>query len=131
MLKEGGEIMGQDSPMYLFLKSRRPDEFSDSIIKKQGKLSREFFDYYLNSLTSRSQEKEFEIFSRRLLEKEICPNLLPQTGPTGGGDSKVDSETYPVSESITTQALTFLKYFLDNHTTTCYNKIKTLWVVIV
>ena len=32
---------------------------------------------------------------------------------------------------VTTQALTFLKYFLDNHTTTCYNKIKTLWVVIV
>ncbi|HZK55571.1 MAG TPA: hypothetical protein VFC84_15480 [Desulfosporosinus sp.] len=92
--------MIQDSPMYLFLKSRRPDEFSDSIILKQGKLSREFFDYYLNSLTSRSQEKDFEIFCRKLLEKEICPNLLPQTGPTGGGDSKVDTETYPVSDSI-------------------------------
>jgi hypothetical protein len=93
--------MGQDSPMYHFLKARRPDEFSDSTIKKQGKLTREFLDYYLNSLTSRSQEKEFEIFCRRLAEKEICPNLLPQTGPTGGGDSKVDTETYPVSESIT------------------------------
>ncbi len=92
--------MSQDTPMYHFLKSRRPDEFSDSIIKKQGKLSRELLDYYLNSLTSRSQEKEFEIFCRRLAEKEICPNLLPQTGPTGGGDSKVDTETYPVSESI-------------------------------
>jgi len=92
--------MSQDSPMYHFLKARRPDEFSDSIIKKQGKLTRELLDYYLNSLTSRSQEKEFEIFCRRLAEKEICPNLLPQTGPTGGGDSKVDTETYPVSESI-------------------------------
>ena len=54
--------MGQDSPMYYFLKARRPDEFSDSTIKKQGKLTREFLDYYLNSLTSRSQEKEFEIW---------------------------------------------------------------------
>jgi hypothetical protein len=96
-----GNILGQDSPMYHFLKSRRPDEFSDSTIKKQGKLSREILDYYLNSLTSRSQEKEFETFCRRLAEREICPNLLPQTGPTGGGDSKVDSETYPVSDSIT------------------------------
>jgi len=92
--------MSLDSSMYHFLKARRPDEFSDSIIKKQGKLTRELLDYYLNSLTSRSQEKEFEIFIRRLAEKEICPNLLPQTGPTGGGDSKVDTETYPVSESI-------------------------------
>lgn len=92
--------MSQNSPMYHFLKERRPDEFSDSIIKKQGKLSRELLDYYLNSLTNRSQEKEFEIFCRRLAEKEICPNLLPQTGPTGGGDSKVDTETYPVSDSI-------------------------------
>lgn len=25
---------------------------------------------------------------------------MPQTGPTGGGDSKVDSETFPVSESL-------------------------------
>ena len=98
--KGGLGIMNQDSPMYSFLKSRRPNEFSDSIIKKQGKLTKEFLDYFLNSLTSRSQEKEFEIFCRRLAEKEICPNLLPQTGPTGGGDSKVDSETYPVSESI-------------------------------
>jgi site-specific recombinase XerC len=35
--------------------------------------------------TSRSQEVKFERFARRLAEREICPNLLPQTGPTGGG----------------------------------------------
>ncbi len=57
-------------------------------------------EYHLETLTNRSQEKEFEHFARRLVEKELCPNLLPQTGPTGGGDSKVDSETYPVSEEI-------------------------------
>lgn len=37
-----------------------------------------------------------------LAEKELCPNLIPQTGPTGGGDSKVDTETYPVSPAIAT-----------------------------
>ncbi len=31
-------------------------------------------------------------------EVEICPDLLPQPGPTGDGDSKVNSETYPVAE---------------------------------
>ncbi|MCK4783141.1 MAG: hypothetical protein KAV87_05270, partial [Desulfobacteraceae bacterium] len=41
-----------------------------------------------------------EHFCRRLAEKELCPNLLPQTGPTGGGDSKVDTETFPVADTI-------------------------------
>ena len=45
-------------------------------------------------------DKPFEEFYRHIAEVEICPNLLPQTGPTGGGDSKVDSETYPVSENL-------------------------------
>lgn len=33
-------------------------------------------------------------------ELEICPNLKPQTGSTGGGDSKVDASTYPVSPAL-------------------------------
>jgi hypothetical protein len=52
-------------------------------------------------LSIRVQELlEFEHFCRRLAEKELCPNLLPHTGPTGGGDSKVDAETYPVAEQV-------------------------------
>lgn len=96
-----GEIY-MDKPMspYEFLKSTRPDEFSDSTVVRKAKLNREFFDYYLNSITNRSQEKEFQLFCKRMAEYEICPNLLPQTGPTGGGDSKVDSETYPVSDDL-------------------------------
>ena len=35
-----------------------------------------------------------------MAQKELCPNLAPQTGPTGGGDSKCDAETYPVAEQI-------------------------------
>ncbi|WP_152547730.1 hypothetical protein [Paenibacillus ehimensis] len=56
-------------------------------------------EFFLDTLTSRNQEKNFEHFCKELAQVEICPNLLPQTGPTGGGDSKVDSETYPVSDS--------------------------------
>ncbi|MFZ4409389.1 MAG: hypothetical protein ACOYOH_18765 [Paracraurococcus sp.] len=63
-------------------------------------LDRPLFEYQLETLTSRGEEKQFENFCRLLLQREICPNLLPQTGPTGGGDSKVDSETYPVASEI-------------------------------
>jgi hypothetical protein len=82
------------------MRSRRPELFSDSkkIVKPQ--ITREVFEYYLQTLTNRKQESEFEHFCRALAEKEICPNLLPQTGPTGGGDSKVDAETYPVADAI-------------------------------
>lgn len=84
-----------------FYRELHPDQFSDSSIIKRGKLNRDYFDFYLNSLSSRSQEKEFERFCIQMIEAEVCPNLTSQTGPTGGGDSKVDSETYPVSECIT------------------------------
>ena len=83
-----------------FMRARRPYLFSDSKVSLESQLSPEVFEYHLDSLTSRKQETEFEHFCRRLLEKEICPNLLPQTGPTGGGDSKVDAETYPVADSL-------------------------------
>ncbi|HXT17128.1 MAG TPA: hypothetical protein VN706_15910 [Gemmatimonadaceae bacterium] len=57
-------------------------------------------EYHLETLTNRGEETLFENFARRLAEREICPNLLPHTGPTGGGDSKVDSETYPVADTL-------------------------------
>lgn len=77
-----------------------PEQFSDSQVVKKGQLDRAFLDFYLVSLTSRNMDRQFEGFCRHIAENEICPNLLPQTGPTGGGDSKVDSETYPVSEYL-------------------------------
>ncbi len=82
-----------------YLRARRPEEFSDSQEIEETVLTREQFDVYLASLGNRKQETVFESFCFYLAKKEICPNLLPQTGPTGGGDSKVDSETYPVSEA--------------------------------
>ncbi|MFZ5451590.1 MAG: hypothetical protein ACOZF2_06940 [Thermodesulfobacteriota bacterium] len=83
-----------------FMRGRRPELFSDSKYLAEPLISREQFEYFLNTLTSRKQENEFEHFCRRLAEKELCPNLLPQTGPSGGGDSKVDAETYPVADEI-------------------------------
>lgn len=59
----------------------------------------------MESLTQRNQTHDFEPFARKLCERAICPNLGPQTGPEGGGDSKVDSETYPVADEI---ALTYI-----------------------
>lgn len=83
-----------------YMRGRRPHLFSDTQTKQKPIIAREVLDHHLETLTSRKQEIEFEYFARRLAERTICPNLRPQTGPTGGGDSKVDSETYPVSDEI-------------------------------
>jgi hypothetical protein len=82
------------------MRARRPERFSDSAVADKSTLDRSMLEYHLHSVTSRSQEAAFATFARLLAEREICPNLLPQTGPTGGGDSKVDSETYPVAEEL-------------------------------
>ena len=82
------------------MRYRHPDLFSDTQVDCEPWLPREMFEYHLDTLTSRKQEYQFEHFCRKLAEKEICPNLRVQTGPTGGGDSKVDTETYPVAGEI-------------------------------
>ncbi|WP_291994642.1 hypothetical protein [Candidatus Accumulibacter sp. ACC003] len=82
------------------MRSRHPDLFSDSVVEERPILARPVFEYHLETLTARKEEYQFEHFCRLIAEKEICPNLRVQTGPTGGGDSKVDSETYPVAKEI-------------------------------
>jgi len=83
-----------------FLQARRPEKFSDSVIIRTAALDRSLLEYHLDSLTNRKQENDFERLAKRLIERTICSNLLPQTGPTGGGDSGVDSETYPVADEL-------------------------------
>jgi tetratricopeptide (TPR) repeat protein len=80
------------------MKARRPEKFSDSILVTEAKLNRNLLEYHLNSITSRNGERLFETFAVKLAQVEISPNLRMQTGPVGGGDSKADSETYPVSD---------------------------------
>lgn len=83
-----------------FMKGRKPHKFSDSIIVKSATLNRSILDQHLETLTTRNQENDFAEFARKLCEFEIMPNLRPQTGPVGGGDSKVDSENILVSDQI-------------------------------
>jgi hypothetical protein len=98
-LKSEDEQCEKLSPKEL-MRARHPDLFSDTEVDAGPVLPKAVFEYHLDTLTSRKQEYEFEHFCRKLAEREICPNLRVQTGPTGGGDSKVDSETYPVAAEI-------------------------------
>lgn len=83
-----------------FIRQRRPEKFSDSTSSQHSILNRSQLEYHLDTLTSRSQENDFERFALALAKKSIAPNLRPLTGPTGGGDSKTDSETFPVHQDI-------------------------------
>lgn len=82
------------------MKAWRPERFSDSAPTTDPALSRTILEYHLDTLTSRNQETEFERFALAVARHSICPNLRAQTGPTGGGDGKVDTETFPVAEQL-------------------------------
>ncbi len=83
-----------------YMRARRPELFSDTPPLMVPLLEKGFLEYQLETLTSRKQELVFEEFCRRLASLEICPNIKPQTGPIGGGDSKVDASTYPVASAL-------------------------------
>jgi hypothetical protein len=87
----------KDDPPSRYMRARRPHLFSDSLKTTEVALTREILSHHLDTLTHQKAEYVFEGFVLRLAEKFIAPNLRPQTGPTGGGDGKTDSETYPVS----------------------------------
>jgi hypothetical protein len=89
-----------------FMRQRRPENYSDTTERTSYLLDAAVFDHHLDTITSRNRTHDFEIFCRKLCERAICPNLRPQTGPDGGGDSKADSETLPVSDEI--MALTYV-----------------------
>lgn len=77
-----------------------PDLYSDTVRETSIELSRAVLDHQIDTLTAQNKDTEFEILARQVAQRLICPNLIPQTGPTGGGDAKVDSETFPVSPEI-------------------------------
>ncbi len=98
------KIMEDDDPRRVlpseYMRARRPYLFSDGKTITGYHLDRAVFDHFLDTLTSRNQHLDFELFARKIAEKHIAVNLRPATGPMGGGDSKADTETYPVSEEI-------------------------------
>ncbi|QQS16380.1 MAG: tetratricopeptide repeat protein [Neisseriales bacterium] len=83
-----------------FMRKLRPEYYSDTEDQADYILEATTLEYQLDSITSRNQTNDFEIFCRKLCEKTICPNLRAHTGPDGGGDSKVDTETYIVDKEI-------------------------------
>jgi hypothetical protein len=83
-----------------YMRKARPELFSDSGGRSTYDLDRAVFDHHLDTLTSRNQHHDFELFCFDLCGRLICPNLKPSTGPEGGGDSKVDTETLSVAEEI-------------------------------
>jgi hypothetical protein len=78
----------------------RPEFFSDSENIVEIILPREVLAYEIEKISTNQKQDLFETLCRRLAERLISPNLIPQVGPTGGGDGKTDSETYPVSKLI-------------------------------
>ncbi|AQV99385.1 hypothetical protein BJN34_36535 (plasmid) [Cupriavidus necator] len=83
-----------------FMRQIRPELYSDSTSRIKQQLKAEVLSHHLDTITERNQTHDFELFCRKLCERTICPNLRPATGPEGGGDSKADTETTPVSYEI-------------------------------
>lgn len=83
-----------------FYRNRRPEFFSDSKTESKVLLTKEQLAFEINQISTNQKHDSFENLCRRLAEKLITPNLIPQVGPTGGGDGKTDSETYAVSNYI-------------------------------
>src|SRR5579863_922089 len=83
-----------------YMRELRPEYYSDTQNRDAYELEKSTLEYHLDTLTSRNETHDFEIFARKLCERAVCPNLRPQTGPEGGGDSKVDTETFPVAPEI-------------------------------
>jgi hypothetical protein len=88
-----------------FMRELRSEKYSDTRVRSAYQLEPDIFEYRLDTITSRNETHDFELFCRKICERTICPNLRPQTGPEGGGDSKVDSETLPVADEIATRDL--------------------------
>lgn len=83
-----------------FQKEEYPEMYSDSTPTTRAELSLETLGFILSTIAAGNKEHEFEECYREMVRLTVAPNLIPQTGPTGGGDSKVDSETYPVDETL-------------------------------
>jgi hypothetical protein len=83
-----------------FMRDLRPENYSDTQDRTVISLTNDHLEYRLETITARNQTHDFELFCRKLCERSICPNLRVQTGPEGGGDSKVDTESLPVAREI-------------------------------
>lgn len=83
---------------YQFYRKMRPEYFSDSHTEKA--MGEEMFRFFMGNLSKDMKQDQFEEMTRQMLGKLVTPNLIPSTGPAGGGDGKTDLETYSVDDAI-------------------------------
>lgn len=83
-----------------FMKNLRAERFSDSVVSQKYTIDRSELEYHFENLSKKNQEKDFENFATQLCKRIICPNIVPATGPYGGGDGKTDATNFPVSKEI-------------------------------
>ncbi|MBP5366972.1 MAG: hypothetical protein J6Z01_00835 [Bacteroidales bacterium] len=83
-----------------YYRELHPQYFSDSKVVYETPLTRELFDLQLEFLSTKKKQSEFENFVVECAKRIITPNIKRQTGPDGGGDGKVDAETFDVSSDI-------------------------------
>lgn len=86
--------------LYDIYRKRNPQYFSDTVVTYKAELTKEIFRNEMDKLSYDMKQDLFENFATSLALRFITPNIVPQTGPTGGGDGKTDSETHPVNNKI-------------------------------
>lgn len=85
---------------YEYYRKCRPEYFSDTKVVYKATLKEEQFQYIMDRLSNDMKQDLFENLTKSLALRFITPNIIPQTGPTGGGDGKTDLETHPVADEI-------------------------------
>lgn len=88
------------SSFFSYYREKRPEKFSDTVETYDIPLTKELFEQQMNFLSTQKKQSAFENFIVAVAQRKITPNIKPQTGPDGGGDGKVDAETYQVSDDI-------------------------------
>lgn len=88
------------SSFFSYYRNLRPEKFSDTVDKYEIPLTKELFEQQMLLLSTKKIQSAFEKFVIAVAKRKITPNIKPQTGPDGGGDGKVDAETYQVSDDI-------------------------------
>ena len=85
---------------YEYYRKCRPEYFSDTKVVYKATLREEQFKYIMDRLSNDMKHDLFENLTKSLVLRFISPNIIPQTGPTAGGDGKTDLETHPVADEI-------------------------------
>lgn len=86
--------------IYEIYRQNRPWKFFDSKVVRKAELTKKVFQYQMDRLSADMKQDQFENLTCSIALRFVTPNLIPQTGPTGGGDGKTDMETYPVADEI-------------------------------